>query len=133
MWGAPRERRFNLVNKTLDTTSNLDDVKLNVAWYQIGNLELEVWQYLNPPPKPPTAPRPLEALGYNMIVLEVSDIDAASKRLVAAGGKMESKAPAPMDGGRIAFGRDPDGNLLGLFAVPTTSPLSAAALTAKPG
>jgi catechol 2,3-dioxygenase-like lactoylglutathione lyase family enzyme len=129
--GEPRERRFNLVNKTLDTTSDLDNVKLNVAWYQIGNLELEIWQYLNPAPKPAAGPRPLEALGYNMIVLDVSDVDAAAKRLLAAGGTMETRSPFPMDGGRIAFGRDPDGNLIGLLSIPTTSPLSDATLPTK--
>lgn len=111
---APRERRSNLVNKTLDTTANLDDLKLDVAWFQVGNLELEIWQYLNPAPKPASKARPLEALGHNMIVFEVSDPAAALMKLQEAGGVRVS-APSSMDGGEIAFGRDPDGNLIGLF------------------
>lgn len=127
--GAPRERRSNLVNKTLDLVSNLDDVKLNVAWYKINNLELEVWEYVNPAPTPRTRPRPLQALGYNMIVLDVADVDAASRRLTEAGGVMVTR-PAPLDGGRIAFGRDPDGNLIGLFNVNSNSPFSTSELGA---
>jgi catechol 2,3-dioxygenase-like lactoylglutathione lyase family enzyme len=123
----PRERRSNLVNKTLDVTGDLDNVKLDVAWYNLNNLELEVWEYLSHPVTTPTKPRPLEALGYNMIVLDVLDADRAAAKLVEAGGKLEMKAAA-MDGGRMAFGRDPDGNLLGLFQVDEASPYSATRL-----
>ncbi len=111
---APRERRSNLVNKTLDVTANVDDLKLDVAWFQVGNLELEIWEYLNPAPIPPTEARPLEALGHNMVVFDVSDPALALKRLEEAGG-LRVAAPSPMDGGQIAFGRDPDGNLIGFF------------------
>jgi len=110
----PRERRSNLVNKTLDITAGLDDLKLDVAWFQVGNLELEIWEYLNPQPVKPVAPRPLEALGHTMIMFDVTDPAAALARLQAAGGEALS-GPQPMDDGEVAFGRDPDGNLLGFF------------------
>ena len=126
----PRERRFNLANKTLDLVSELDGVKLNVAWYEINNLELEVWQYLNPPPTPRAKPRPLTALGYNVIVLDVADTDAAGRLLVEAGGTIASK-PASMDGARIVFGRDPDGNLIGLQTPTVGSAFSVATLPTK--
>ena len=125
----PRERRSNLVNKTLDVTGDLDNVKLDVAWYNVNNLELEIWEYLNHPVTAPVSPRPLEAFGYNMIVLDVSNADAAVQKLVEAGGALVAKS-APMDGGRMAFGRDPDGNLIGLFEVDAASPYSAVHLGA---
>lgn len=111
---APRERRSNLVNKTLDVTANIDDLKLDVAWFQVGNLELEIWEYLNPAPIPAREARPLEALGHNMIVFDVSDPAAALKSLEDAGG-FRVAGPSAMDGGQIALGRDPDGNLIGFF------------------
>ena len=111
---APRERRSNLVNKTLDVTANIDDLKLDVGWFQVGNLELEIWEYLNPAPIPAAEARPLEALGHNMIVFDVSDPAVALNRLEDAGG-LRVAAPSAMDGGQIAFGRDPDGNLIGFF------------------
>jgi catechol 2,3-dioxygenase-like lactoylglutathione lyase family enzyme len=110
----PRERRSNLVNRTLDITAGLDDLKLDVAWFSVGNLELEIWEYLNPPPVKPSGPRPLEALGHAMIVFDVTDAAAALKRLQGAGGEAIT-GPLPMDDGQVAFGRDPDGNLLGFF------------------
>jgi catechol 2,3-dioxygenase-like lactoylglutathione lyase family enzyme len=126
----PRERRYNLARPTLDQVADLDGVKLDVAWYTIGNLELEIWQYLSPAPVPVTGPRPIEALGYNMIVLDVSDVAAAEALLVAAGGKGEGK-PVAMDGGRVAFGRDPDGNLIGLQSVAPASIFSSSAFKSR--
>lgn len=111
---APRERRSNLVNKTLDVTADLDDMKLDVAWFQVGNLELEIWEYLNPAPKPLAANRPLEAYGHNMIVFDTTDPATALNQLEQAGGTRIAE-PSPMDGGTIAFGRDLDSNLIGFF------------------
>ena len=121
----PRERRFNLARPTLDQVADLDGVKLNVAWYTIGNLELEIWQYLSPAPAASEKRRPIDALGYNMIVLDVTDVGAASARLVAAGGQLVGK-PVAMDEGQVAFGRDPDGNLIGLNRSPVGSVFSSA-------
>jgi catechol 2,3-dioxygenase-like lactoylglutathione lyase family enzyme len=118
----PRERRSNLVNQTLDTTADMDNLKLDVAWYQLGDFELEVWEYVNPPAAPLAAPRPVDAPGYSMIVFDVANLDGALVRISEAGGVLVSK-PAPMDGGRIAFARDLDGNLLGLQEAPETSPV----------
>lgn len=125
---APRERRSNLVNKTLDVTANIDNLKLDVAWFQVGNLELEIWEYLNPAPIAATEARPLEALGHNMIVFDVSNPAAALQSLEEAGG-LRVAAPSAMDGGQIAFGRDPDGNLIGFFrAGSDASPFSTRGL-----
>lgn len=109
-----RERRYDLVNVTLDQTADIDGMKLDVAWFEAGNLELELWEYYNPIPVPAEEPRPLEAYGHNMIVFDVSNMEAVLTTLEQAGG-VRAAAPAPMDDGVIAFGRDPDGNLLGFF------------------
>ena len=55
-----------------------------------------------------------------MIVFDVTDVVAASARLAKAGGKLEGQ-PVIMDGGRVVFGRDPDGNLIGLQSVAQSS------------
>jgi catechol 2,3-dioxygenase-like lactoylglutathione lyase family enzyme len=120
---SPRERRSNLMNPTLDTTADLDNVKLDVAWYNLVNLELEIWEYISHPAATPAAPRPLAALGYNMIVFDVANAGRAAERLVAAGGTLVSGA-ATIDAGVMAFGRDPDGNLLGLLEVDAGSAYS---------
>jgi predicted enzyme related to lactoylglutathione lyase len=64
-----------------------------------------------------------------MIVFDVSDPSVALERLQEAGG-LRVASPSPMDGGQIAFGRDPDGNLIGLFRPGSpSSPFSTLGLT----
>lgn len=110
--------------ENVDKVSGLKDSELEMAWFQIRNLELEIFQYHSHLPEPVAEPRPLDAPGYNMIVLDVSDLDLARERLIEAGGEMVS-GPEGFAGGEAIFGRDPDGNLLVLHKVATTSPFSA--------
>ncbi len=104
-----------LSGEPFDQVSGFPGTRLQMAWFQVGNLELEVVEYLSHPPEPAKV-RPLEALGYNMIVFDVVSLDGAREKLTGAGGSVVSEKQA-MDGGEIFFGRDPDGNLLG-FLVP---------------
>jgi len=110
---APRERRRSLSSATLDVTADLDRVVLDVAWFNPGGIELEIWQYVSHPPAIEDD-RPVAALGYNMVVYDVVDAAAALGALAAAGGRpVSAAAPGGALGGRIAFGRDPDGVLIG--------------------
>jgi len=124
----PKPRRagrlFSFGNETVDRVSGLPGTKLKMSWFQLRNLELEIIQYTSHPTDTPDVPRPIDALGYNMIVFDVSDIEAAREKLISAGGTVESDV-APMDGGQILFGRDPDGNLLGFQTVPDDALVSS--------
>lgn len=111
-------RWLQLSGDKVDKVSGLAGSELEMAWYQTHNLELEIVQYHSHPTERPTTSRPLNAPGYNMIVFNVADLEIARASLLAAGGDVVSDA-APMDGGEIFFGRDPDGNLLGFQ---TTAP-----------
>ncbi|MEO9468661.1 VOC family protein [Parasphingorhabdus sp.] len=111
-------------SEKIDRVSGLKDSKVEMAWFQVRNLELEIFQYHSHPTEDLETPRPVDALGYNMIVFDVSDMAAARKRLVDAGGTVMTE-PGPMDGGEIMFGRDPDGNLIGLQTSETDSVVSS--------
>jgi len=115
---------FGLSGESTDKISGHKDAEIEMAWFQVRNLELELIQYYNPKPEPLAKPRPIDALGYNMIVFGVSDMEAARKRLIDAGGSVVSE-PEAMDGGQIMFGRDPDGNLIGLQVVAKGSVFSS--------
>ena len=116
---------FGLSGEALDKVSGYTDSKVEMAWFQVRNIELEIIQYLSHPPKAPKQfPRPVNALGYNMIMFDVSDLEAARKRLIDAGGTIVSKKTA-MDGGQVIFGHDPDGNLLGLQEISDDSVFSS--------
>jgi hypothetical protein len=87
-------------------------------------MELEIAQYVSHPTDTPKTPRPIDALGYNMIVFDVTDLTTAKEKLIAAGGTIETEA-LPLDGGEIFFGRGPDNNLLGFQQLTKSSLYSA--------
>lgn len=115
---------FNPSGDAVDMVTGQADSELRFAWFQVRNLELEIIQYVSHPTEKPADPRPIDALGYNMIVFDVSDMSAARERLLAAGGKIISE-DKKMDGEPILFARDLDGNLLGFQKLPDDSPLSS--------
>ena len=124
----PKPRRIGgrkgLSGDRLDSVSGLPGSQVRMAWFQVRNLELEIFQYVSHPTEVSASPRPVDAIGYNMIVFDVDDLDKAAARLVEAGGTIETEAEE-MDGGRIIFGRDPDGNILGLQAADATAVVSS--------
>ncbi|NVE94342.1 VOC family protein [Altererythrobacter lutimaris] len=128
--GQPEFRRLGnwpfmrMEGEKFDAVAGLEGGVGESAWFQIRNLELEIFQFHSHPTQVPEKPRPLDALGYNMIVLDVSDLDAARALFEEAGGTIVVER-APLDGGEIIFGRDPDGNLIGLQAAPTDSFVSS--------
>lgn len=128
--GQPEFRRFGqwpflrMEGEKSDAVSGVDGGVGEAAWFQIRNLELEIFQFHSHPTEVPGTPRPLDAPGYNMIVLDVSNLDEARTLFERAGGTIET-GPTAMDGGKIIFGRDPDGNLIGLQVAPTDALISS--------
>ena len=127
--GGQKPRHVGRVMKvsgdTIDAVSGLEGSKIEMAWVQTRNLEIEMFQYHSHPTELPAKSRPVDAVGYNMIVFDVSDIEAARGRVLEAGGTIVSEL-GQMDGADILFARDPDGNLLGLQTLPADSVFSAA-------
>ena len=127
-FGGQEPRRigswFNLSGEQFDKVSGLPGSEIEMAWFQVRNLEIELATYHSHPTKLPDTVRPIDAPGYNMVVFEVTDLAAAKERLAAAGGTLLA-GTTQLDGAEIAFGRDPDGNLLGLQALPEGSIYSA--------
>lgn len=126
--GGQEPRRIgswiHLSGEKADQVSGLPGSEIEMAWFQLRNLEIELAQYHSHPTDKPSAPRPLDAPGYNMIVFDVTDLAAARQRLIDAGGELVGES-ASLDGAAIVFGRDPDGNLLGLQQLPAGSVYSA--------
>ncbi len=115
---SPRRlgRWMHLSGEKLEQVSGLAGAEIEMAWFQVRNLELEIIQYHSHPTQRPTTPRPLDALGFNMIVFDVTDIETAARRVSEAGGMLEGEVKST-PGGRIQYARDLDGNLLGLQQV----------------
>jgi catechol 2,3-dioxygenase-like lactoylglutathione lyase family enzyme len=115
---------FGISSENVDKVSGLEGSEIEMAWFQIRNLELEIAQYHSHETERPATPRPLNAPGYNMIMFDVSDLDAARQRLLDAGGELTGES-ASLDGTPTLFGRDPDGNLIGMQKLPASSAYSA--------
>lgn len=116
--------KFGISGEAADKVSGYKDTEIKMAWFQVRNMELEIGEYLNPAPTTSDATKPLDALGYNMIVFDVTDIDAAKAKLLDSGGTIVTE-PSLLDGGQIIFGRDPDGNLIGLQKAPSNTHVSS--------
>ena len=82
------------------------------------------WTYHSHPTQRPAEPRPLDALGYNMVMFDVADLNAAKALVREAGGTIATDTIA-MDDGQAFFARDPDGNLLGFQVLPADSDFSS--------
>jgi len=128
--GQPEFRRLGnwsflrLEGEKIDAVAGLDGIVGESAFFQIRNLELEIFKFHSHPTQLPATPRPLDAPGYNMMVLDVSDLDAARALFLEAGGTIVTER-SPLDGGELIFGRDPDGNLIGLQTAPTDALVSS--------
>ncbi|MFK7863766.1 MAG: VOC family protein [Pseudohongiellaceae bacterium] len=124
----PAPRRLGqggtLAGENFDKVSGYEGTRMEMAWFQVRNLELEIVQYHSHPTTIDGVPRPLDALGLNMIVFDVSDIDAAREVFVAAGGRLVTNV-GELDDGEVFFGRDPDGNLLGFQSLAKNSKISS--------
>ena len=115
---------FSISGDNIDAVSGIPGSEIEMAWFQLRNLEIEIAQYHSHATELPVAPRPLDAPGYNIVVFDVTDLDKARQRLIDAGGTM-LEGTGSLDGASIAFGRDPDGNLIGLQSLPKSSIYSA--------
>ncbi|WP_172970187.1 VOC family protein [Erythrobacter sp. THAF29] len=115
---------FSISGENVDAVSGIPGSEIEMAWFQLRNLEIEIAQYHSHPTKLPETPRPLDAPGYNMVVFDVTDLNAAQDRLLEAGGTL-IEGTGSLDGATIIFGRDPDGNLIGLQSLPKSSIYSA--------
>jgi len=113
--------------KTHDDVTGYDNVRYHGGWFHVGNLDIEVWQFLNPPTPPPLGRRTLDTIGYNAPVFEIADLARELERLAGLG--------IPLVGPRIDLGglitqyaSDPEGNL---FAVQQSDPAAPGGSSAR--
>ena len=116
---------LSLSGDKIDAISGLPESKLEMAWFQTRNLEIEIVQYHSHPPKSDKAERPLNAHGYNLIMFEVADLSRLKTRLQSVGADIILEHH-DLDGLPVLFTRDPDGNLLGFQPSDINNALSGA-------
>ena len=91
--------------------AGLAGAESRVAHLRARNIVIELFQYLTPPTAP--SERPANRAGRAPIALDVTDIDEAYCRALAAGASFHVP---PQDFGELkaTYGRDPEGNLFEL-------------------
>jgi catechol 2,3-dioxygenase-like lactoylglutathione lyase family enzyme len=100
-------------NRKLDDIGGIDSIRLRGAWFKVGNMILEMWEYQNPLTPTPKAVRPFNEIGYQSIAFEVGNIQNEYRRLTGKKMIFLSK-PVVQKSDKIVFLRDPDGNLISL-------------------
>lgn len=86
-----------------------------VAILKRGSLQLELFEFENPKPRPMDPNRPACDHGITHFCVQVTDIEGEYARLRAAGVRFHCQ-PQYYQGKAIAtYGRDPDGNLFELL------------------
>lgn len=119
----PYSRVNKVTGPRMDEVTGLHGARARAAWFNCGNMIVELWEYVSPKPTEPTEPRPPDAAGYTRIVFEVRELDREIERLTAAG--VDVAEPGELaDGARLACARDPDLNLLGFLELPAGSAAS---------
>ena len=117
-------RMMPLSGDKVDAVSGLTGSEIEMAWFQTRNLELEIVQYHSHPTSEDVPVKPADALGYNVIMFEVSDINRVAEVLATLNATI-TLAPTEIEDGQVMYARDPDNNLLGFQQLSAQSPFSA--------
>ena len=96
-----------------DKVADIDGLEVKGAWVRGLNLEIEIWQYLEPATPVNREKRLIQRQGYNQICFEVADIEAEYQRLLGLGVEFIS-TPIDFEDFIAVVGHDPDGNLFQL-------------------
>ncbi len=120
--GRKTHRTTQLENRPrFDDVANIDNLAIKGAWFNVGNMEIEVWEYTRPRTPAPTADRKLDEIGYNSFALEVADLSAEQVRLRKLGVRLAGRAMT-MGGWKIQYAIDPEGNLFSVQQNLTAGP-----------
>ena len=126
----PNRRTDRASGPRFDEVAGYDNVMIRAAWFDIGNMILEMWQFVNPVTPQPQRPSAIEDVGYNKVAFEVSDLQTEYERLTTLGVAFLSSPARSVDGWEVCL-RDPDGNLISLIQPKQQDDLSVSYLKQK--
>lgn len=97
--------------KTFDDIVDIDDIEISASWFDIGNIQLELWHYSKPASVLNREPRMIDEIGYNSFTFEVRDLAGTVARLESEGMTFATEK-FDLGGWQIVYARDPEGNLV---------------------
>ncbi len=104
----------------VDAVQGLSGSKGVTVMLRLGDTRLELFQFDHPEPEWSPADRPVSRAGLSHICLAVDDIEDAYRRLMDAGMRFHAPPADLGDGRPLAYGRDPDGNVVEIWQVGMT-------------
>ena len=102
-------------NEAFRTTHAVPETAGRVVMIANGASRLEIFEYRKPAPRPDIAGRANADLGIAHFCVEVRDIEKEYARLAALGMRFQSPLVQQTPTIKLAYGRDPDGNLIELI------------------
>jgi catechol 2,3-dioxygenase-like lactoylglutathione lyase family enzyme len=99
----------------LDDVAGINGLSIRGGWINVGNMEIEVWEYVTPRTPAPARDRKLDEIGYNGFALDVADLGAETARLKRLGVRLAGK-PVTLGTTRVQYAYDPEGNLFSVSA-----------------
>jgi catechol 2,3-dioxygenase-like lactoylglutathione lyase family enzyme len=104
----PRNRADNIKNSfALDSVTNIDGMELRGAWFTVGKMNLEIWEFEKPKPLLKKVSRRFQEIGYNKITFDVKNFEEEITRMRTLGFN-----PQVNNNRNLALLKDIDGNLL---------------------
>jgi catechol 2,3-dioxygenase-like lactoylglutathione lyase family enzyme len=104
-----------------DSILGLKGAKGRVALLKAANLQIELFEFTHPSPRPSGPDRPVCDHGITHFCIEVADIEGAYERLKAAGAWFHCPPRKFIGTGTATYGRDPDGNVFELLELSEVS------------
>lgn len=92
------------------------------ALLRLGSTHLELFEFSQPGHHALQEDRPVSHAGFNQICIATNDVAAAYSRLKEAGMRFHGPPTDLGDGRPIAYGRDPDGNVVEIWQIEMTEP-----------
>jgi catechol 2,3-dioxygenase-like lactoylglutathione lyase family enzyme len=89
-----------------------------VALLRHDNLQIELFEFLNPRPRAADPDRPVCDHGITHFCIEVADIERVYQHIKGAGTSFHSPPLVFPGAVKAAYGRDPDGNVFELLEMP---------------
>lgn len=93
----------------------LKDVAGRVALLRADNMQVELFEFSHPTPRPADLNRPVSDHGISHFCIEVTDIEGHCERLRAAGATFHCPPLTFFGRSMATYARDPEGNVLELF------------------
>lgn len=93
----------------------LEGAKGKVSLLRKGNLQLELFEFLHPSPRPKDPNYPVSDHGLSHFCIEVADIDDVYERLRTVGVRFHCPPLNFFGNAKATYGRDPEGNVFELL------------------